>query len=109
MTKRSYPIPSAWSTNVPQWVREIRDAVAGLLDGKHNAAGSITLTASSGTSTLSDRRLHEESVITFMPRTANAKTEGSPYVTGRTKGEATLNHTNNAQTDRDYDYMLGGG
>lgn len=92
------------------WVREIRDAVVGLLAGKHNAAGSITLTAASATSALADRRIHPESVITFMPRTANAAAEmDNMYISARTNESATITHTNNSQSDRSFDYSVGGG
>lgn len=109
MTKRNFPVPPAWHVDLAEWVRQIRDAVAGLMDGKHNASGSVTLTANAATTTLSDRRIHAESVITFMPTTANAAAEmDSLWVSARGDGSCTLNHANNAQSDRTLDYMLGG-
>lgn len=103
-----YPVPpSDYYGDVRAWVHKIRDAVAGLMDGKANNIGSITLTASSATTTLSDRRITAASVIVFMPKTSNAAgAVGGLYVTARTNGQATLNHANNAQTDKSFDYVV---
>lgn len=76
------------------------------LEGKIRSVDSVTLTESSATTILNDRRIGPSSFIGFEPETANAKTEGTPYVTARGDGTATLNHANNAQTDRTYTYVV---
>jgi hypothetical protein len=87
--------------------RQIAIVVNNSLDGKLNSTGSITLTASSATSTLNDRRLGADSVITFMPTTSNASAGlSSLYVSAQGKQTATLTHANNAQTDRTYKYII---
>ena len=74
-----------------------------LLQGKFNCGLDVTLTENAATTTLTDPRITADSVIVFMPTTSNAAAElGTLYVTGRKKGEATINHANNAQTDRTY-------
>lgn len=100
-----YRLPPLDWYDPTEWLREVSKAVRGVMDGKINATGSITLTASSATTTLSDRRIGAGSVILFMPTTANALAD-MPYVTGRADGVATLNHANNAQTDRTFDYSV---
>lgn len=86
--------------------RTISTVVNNILDGKLNSTGSITLTNSSSTTTLSDDRIGGDSVILFMPTTSNAS-RTNIYVTGRQKGQATLNHAN-ASTTRSFDYVIFG-
>lgn len=80
------------------------NVVNGILDGKINSTGSITLTNSSTTTTLSDDRIGEDSVILFMPTTSDASSVNI-HVTGRQKGQATLNHAS-ATTTRSFDYVI---
>src|SRR5712664_1006811 len=81
--------------------REIAERVNGILRGHLNAVSTVTLTANAATTTFADPRLSASSFIAFMPTTANAAAAlGGLWVSGQTKGACTLNHTNNAQTDR---------
>ncbi|MGI9490503.1 MAG: hypothetical protein ACR2RF_32340 [Geminicoccaceae bacterium] len=87
--------------------RKLADAINLLAQGKLLSTGEVTLTASSATTTLTDDRIGTNSFIGFMPTTANAATEiATLFVTNRDKGTATLNHANNAQTDRDFVYCI---
>ena len=86
--------------------RTISTVVNNILDGKLNSTGSITLTNSSATTTLSDDRIGGDSVILFMPTTSNASST-TIYVTARQKGQATLNHANSSTT-RSFDYVIFG-
>jgi hypothetical protein len=86
--------------------RTIATVVNNILDGKVNSTGSITLTNSSATTTLSDDRIGEDSVILFMPTTSDASSTNI-YVTARQKGQATLNHAS-ATTTRSYEYVIFG-
>lgn len=75
--------------------------------GKINATGTATLAANSATTTLNDVRIGGESVLVFMPTTSNAAAGMTAlFVTGRGDKTCTLNHANNAQTDRTYDYIV---
>jgi hypothetical protein len=95
--------------DVPQWLRLIAVAINNLLQGKSLNTGNVTLTANSATTTLTDDRIGPNTVITFMPTTANAATAtGNLYVSARTSGSATLTHANNAQTDRSFAYEITG-
>jgi hypothetical protein len=74
--------------------------------------GIVTLTPNSSTTNLTDARLRFDSVVVFMPTTANAAAEianGTLWVAeaGRVNGSATIVHANNAQTDRSYRYLIG--
>lgn len=89
--------------------REISLVVNSILDGKINATGSVTLTASAASTVVTEDRAGDDSVILFMPTTANAAAEqaaGGMYVSSRGKQTFTIAHANNAQTDRTYDYIV---
>lgn len=89
--------------------RDISLVVNNLLDGKLNSTGSVTLTASAATTTVTEFRAGYESVILFMPTTANAAAEqaaGGFYVSSRGKQTFTITHANNTQTDRTFDYIV---
>lgn len=99
-------LPDNWDKR-PDGVRAVAREVNQTQDGKAlRCIGSVTLTANSATTALTDRRIGASSVILFMPTTANAKAEGTPAVTARGQETATLTHANNAQTDRSYDYAV---
>lgn len=82
-----------------------------LLDGHSNNVGTVTLTASVATTVVDDRRTGVNSVILFMPTTANAAAEvgaGTMYISARGKQTFTITHANNAQTDRTFAYAAFG-
>jgi phage tail sheath gpL-like len=87
--------------------RDLRQIVAGIMDGKINATGTVTLTASDTTTTLTDPRIGAGSVILFMPTTANAKTAAANlYVSARASGSATLTHASSANVDQTFGYVV---
>ena len=89
--------------------REISQVVNNILDGKLNSTGSVTLTASAASTAVSEARAGYDSVILFMPTTANAAAEqaaGGFYVSSRGKQTFTITHANNAQTDRTFEYIV---
>ena len=97
--------------NPDEGFRIIGGLINNLLNGKHNATSAVTLTANSATTTLTDERIGAHTVIQFTPQSANAATAmGNLYQTfpNTTTKQATLNHANNAQTDRTYGYSLHG-
>ena len=93
--------------------RQIARAVNRLNQAKFNCSLSVTLTASSATTTIKDSRISYGSVFTFTPQTAHAAAElasGNLYIpqstvipsTGSTAGQAIIQHTNNSQSDRTF-------
>jgi len=89
--------------------REIALVVNSILDGKINATGSVTLTASAASTAVTEDRAGDDSVILFMPTTANAASEqaaGGMYVSSRGKQTFTITHANNAQSDRTFEYVV---
>ncbi len=90
--------------------REISEVVNNLVEGKSNNTGTITLAvASATTTTLTDERIGFESIILFMPTTANAASAMTNlYVSARAKGSATLTHSANTAADKTYGYIVVG-
>ena len=89
--------------------RQTAQAVNLLIDGKFNAIGSITLTASATTTAVTDYRAGPDSVILFTPTTANAAAEqgnGTLFLSARAKQGFTITHANNSQTDRTFLYIV---
>ena len=96
-----------------EWQRLTVEVVNNMMAGRHNAHGTVTLTASQATTTLSDRRISAKTKVFLTATTANAAAEvgaGGLYQTfpNVTAGAAVLNHASNAQTDRDFVYVLAG-
>lgn len=90
--------------------RAVSEVVRGIMDGKTNNTGTVTLAASSATSTtLNDPRIGYDSVILFMPMTANAAAFLTAfYVSARSQGSATITHSANTLSDRKFAYVVVG-
>lgn len=89
-------------------VDRLYQAVNQLILGNASNTGSVTLTESAASTSVSNNRVGADAVILLMPKTANAASElasGNCYVSSVTKGSFTITHQNNAQTDRDFDYI----
>jgi hypothetical protein len=99
--------------NEPEHRRQLAVAINNLLEGKINSTGAVTLTANVANTTVTDYRVGVESVILFMPLTANAATElygATMYVTAANVTPLTnqfvITHANNAQADRAFRYIV---
>lgn len=111
MADIGHPTPAL---HFPDWkigFAQLGVIVQRVMQGKLNNAGTVTLTDSSATTAVTDKRVGTNSKITFTATTANAAAEvgaGGFYVSAKGDGTFTLTHANNAQTDRDFDYTIGG-
>ena len=106
---KAFPLVQLTMSDEVEHRRRLAEVVNGAMLGKTNTTGSLTLTASQATTTLTDTRLTATSVIMFMPITANAAAEigaGGMYVSAQANGSATVTHANNAQADRDFRYAF---
>ena len=77
--------------------RAIAEVVNGIMNGKTNNTGAVTLRQSEVTTVITDERIGYNSVILFMPTTSQAADEmahGHMYVSSRGKGTATISHGN---------------
>jgi uncharacterized membrane protein len=90
--------------------REISEVVNNLVEGKSNNTGTVTLAIASATNTtLYDERIGYDSIIVFMPTTANAASAMTNlYVSAKTQGSATLTHSANTSADKTYGYIVVG-
>ena len=98
--------------DVARYLLELAAVATRAARGMLNCTGTVTLTASSTTTTLSDQRISARSRIFFFPTTSTAATAygaGSMYVSAKTSGSATITHSNTADTDRVFDYAILGG
>lgn len=93
--------------DVKEHLRKISMAINSILQGKMNATSTVTLRENEATTVLTDSRLSVSSFIGLMPTTANAATElATLYITDQNTGTATINHANNAQTDRTFTVLI---
>ena len=89
--------------------RAVASAVNLLIDGKLNATGTFTLTASATSTTVTDLRASGDSVILYSPLSANASAEvgnGTIFISARNKQNFVVTPANNGQTDRNFMYVV---
>lgn len=108
-------LPEAYSPDLREFDRNIVRVVNGIMNGKINNTGDVTLGTSTATSTVSLAvgRMGEESIILFMPTTANAATEfasGGMFVSSRSVSDNIfrITHANNTQNDRIFKFLIVG-
>jgi hypothetical protein len=80
-------------------------AIRDLFAGRSNAVGTVTLTASVATTTVTAINCGLGSRVFLMPTTANASAEfgnGTIRISAVANGSFTITHANNAQTDRTF-------
>ena len=89
--------------------RAVAEIVNGIMDGKTNNTGRITLAQSSTTTTLTDARIGIESVILFTPTSSHAAAEMAHlFISSQTTGSATITHRNTGHNDLNFQYIIVG-
>ena len=88
--------------------RAVAEVVRGVMDGKTNNTGSVTLaTGGATTTTLTDRRIGPDSVIVFVPASTAANADATRvYASAQGQGTATVNHAANITADKTYRYAV---
>lgn len=82
------------------------ESINGLIDGKQDVTGTVTLAANVTTTTVVDNKFESGMVPVFVPLSANAAAAlAGLYVSARAYREFTLTHANNSQTDRHFAYV----
>jgi hypothetical protein len=101
------PVPPQDMAHEKEHRRQLARGVANALNGKTNNTGSVTLTASATSTTLTDPRIGAASIILFMPTTSTAATAAAAlYVSARTRGSATLTHASNAAVNQTFGFVV---
>ena len=109
MADNSFPTVPLSISDTAQHLRLVSASLNNTINGKLNSTGTITLRASQTTTTLTDERIGGNSVILFMPTTANANsTKSSLYVSARAEKTATLTHASSGNTDQTFGYVVVG-
>ena len=107
MAVNQYPLAPLFLSDNDEHLRLVSTYLNNTISGKLNSTGTITLTASSTTTTLTDARIGVNSVILFMPVTANGATaKANLYVSARADGSATLTHASSANSDQNFEYVI---
>ena len=87
----------------------IATTVNEILKGRANNAGSVTLTAGTTSTTVTDNLFESSMVPLLVPTTANAAGAlATTYVSARANGSFTLTHANAATVDRTFLYVRWG-
>lgn len=102
-----YPPPPSSLPGWREWALRLVDVVGGVLAGKLNATGAVTLTASATETTIVDPRLGASSVVLFMPVTASAAAAaGTMYVGSQTAGSVTVAHASDPADDQAFRFLI---
>jgi hypothetical protein len=91
-----------------QDLKRICAAINQLAQGRSNAVGTVTLTASAATTVTTAVNCGAGSVVLLSPKTANAAAElgaGTAYISAVANSSFTITHANNAQADRTFGYV----
>lgn len=103
--------PNQTAHHISEWVKDVADIITAMQRGRSNNVGTVTLTASAASTTITDARIAADSAVILIPTTANAAAEmgnGTLYLAegSRVNGSIDITHANNAQTDRTYRYAI---
>lgn len=93
-------------TTYTTWQEAVRNIVIHILN--INQGGSLTLTASSATTTVNHSAAKKNSLIFLFPTNVDAAAEvggGTIYTSAKNTGSFVLTHANNATT-RTFDYLI---
>lgn len=105
--RQSLLAPLAWSGRIEEWTRKVAEVANSLRDGKINTVSTVTLTANTTTTTITDPRISANTFIGLMPTTATAQTAmGAGWRIACTEGQAVITHNNTADTDKTLQYAI---
>lgn len=104
----NYPFPPENYSDNPEYIRKVVQSVRNCVRGNTNNTGQFTCTASVASTIVKENLCNINSVINVIPVTANAASGiASLYIVAGDK-QFTVNHTNNAQTDKTFRYVITG-
>lgn len=104
-----YQSPPDMMFNEVEHRRQLAQALRNAMQGKLNAVIQVTLTPSSTTTTVTDKRIGANTGLFFSPLTANAAGALSGLYVNQslqTNGSATLEHASASSSDRTFNVLL---
>lgn len=87
-------------------LRKIVDVVRQLTEGKNNATGTFTLTASATTTTVKATSCTSTSVVLLSPETQHAANDMATTSIAPGNGQFVVTHANNSRSDRTFGYVV---
>jgi hypothetical protein len=82
------------------------ESINGLIDGKLDVVGSLTLEDGATSTVVSDNKFESNMVPVLIPTTANAAGAlATTYLSARASGSFTLTHANTADVDKTFLYV----
>jgi hypothetical protein len=89
--------------------REVSEVVNNLVEGKSNNTSTVILNTSGTETTVFNERVGLNSVILFVPRSANAAGETDHiFIKTKFKGSFIIGHRNHGHSDVELDYIVVG-
>ena len=89
--------------------REVSEVVNNLVEGKSNNTSTVILNSSGTETTVFNERVGLNSVILFVPRSANAAGETDHiFIKTKFKGSFIIGHRNHGHSDVELDYIVVG-
>jgi ABC-type branched-subunit amino acid transport system substrate-binding protein len=79
-----------------------------LAAGRSNATGTVTLTVSATSTTVTDQNCAAGSAIVLTPQTANAAAALATTYVSTANGSFVITHSSNTQADRTFAYAIQG-
>ncbi len=99
--------PPRETSDLLSWIRRAAIVLESLLENKHRATGSVTLTLSSLTTTLTDRRIGPNSVVHLSAEDVGAGGEVGVYIDTYGDQTCTIHHGSSTVT-RTFRYSIQG-
>ena len=89
--------------------REVSEVVNNLVEGKSNNTSTVILNTSGTETTVFNERVGLNSVILFVPRSANTAGETDhTFIKTKFKGSFIIGHRNHGHSDVELDYIVVG-
>jgi hypothetical protein len=96
--------PVLVGNDVAAWSARVAVELERLL-GELPVNGTVTLTASTTTTTVSNPAMTAARNVVLIPRTATAET-ATRYISTKSRGSFVITHDSTADTDRDFDFTI---
>src|SRR5713101_8234521 len=93
-------VPGPGETDLYKLVRAIRE----LFEGRSNAVGTFTLTASATSTVVTAQNCSPSSFVYLSPQTAHAANDAATTSVVAGNGSFTVTHANNSRNDRTFGY-----